>query len=141
MRFIKANLSALLVISTGLITIILLLIFPAAIHDGHDQTGDYWVKSVNFWGFIFGYMHTIATQYPINGTPFVYGTSMYDGGISIFGLVFFIFLVLSLILVILSIFTKKKILEIIGSILMILSGICIFLLLEVGTNIIRGKYD
>ena len=65
---------------------------------------------------------------------------MYDGGISIFGLVFFIFLVLSLILVILSIFTKKKILETIGSILMILSGICIFLLLEVGTNVIRGKY-
>lgn len=140
MRFVKANLSALLVISTGLIAIILLLIFPAAIHDGHDQTGDYWVNSVDFWGFIFGYMHRIATQYPTNGTPFVYGTSMYDGGISIFGVIFFIFLVLSLILVILSIVTKRKILEIIGSILIILSGICIFLLLEVGTNVICGNY-
>ena len=69
MRFIKANLSALLVISTGLIAIILLLIFPAAIHDGYGQTGDYWVESVDFWGFIFGYMHTIAIRYPTNEPP------------------------------------------------------------------------
>lgn len=142
MRFVKANLSALLVISTGLIAILLLLIFPAAIHDMyHFPTGNYRVESIDFWGFIFGYVYNIITQYPANGTPYVSSTNMYDGAISIFGVIFFVFLVLSLILVILSIVTKRKILEIIGSILMILSGICIFLLLDAGTDVVRINYS
>ena len=94
MRFIKANLSALLVISTGLIAIILLLIFPAAIYDiYHFSTGYYRVESIDFWGFIFGYVYNkITTQYTSNEPPYV-STIMYDGAISIFGVIFFIFLV------------------------------------------------
>lgn len=92
------------------------------------------LKTVPLLSFIFG-----STSYELTT---VLGTNepdvsqfAYAGGVSTFGIIAFVLLALGVVAIVASLFVKGKKLDLIGSMLIVLGGICLFLVLVAGSNV------
>ena len=119
-KFIKTNLSAIILIIVGLIAFISTIVFPGITYSGHNHT--------NLWGLIFG------------NASFSIG-SYITGGTSIFGLISFIVLCVGIGFAVTSIFKKNKNLEFIGAICITVAGFLMLFVMEVGTDILTETYS
>ena len=91
------------------------------------------VSTVSLIGMIFG--SGTAVSKTTSDSNVNISEMAYDGGMSIFGLIAFILLVLGIIAIVAALFVKGKKLDLIGSALIVLGGICLFLLLVAGTDL------
>lgn len=117
MEFIKKNLLAVIVAGAAVLALILGIVLPGATAEYMGQT-----NNMKLFDVVFGVNETVM------------GTKM-TGAMSIFGLVSIAALVAGIVLTILSIFKGEK-LGFIGAILVAVAGVCMFLLLVAGTNLV-----
>lgn len=90
-------------------------------------------SAITFLGLAFGgskIVTTVVSGDNTNITEFVY-----DGGMSIFALIAFILILLSIVVMLASVLIKNRKIALIGSILLVLAGIASFLILVVGTDV------
>ncbi|MBE7081580.1 MAG: hypothetical protein E7372_03390 [Clostridiales bacterium] len=118
MEFIKKNLLAIIVAGAAVLALILgIALTPIA-----DVEGE-----IKLFDIIFGMNESQAT--PV-------GTLKMTGGMSITGLISFIALVAGIALTVASIFIKDKNFDFIGAICIAVAGVCMLLLLTVGTDLV-----
>ena len=125
MEFIKKNLLAIIVAGAGVLALILGMILPGAVAEmgGIDY-------SIAILGLAFGGAELKASAGGQSATM-----KVGDGGMSIFGLISIIALVVGIALVIASIFVKDKKFDFIGAILVAVAGVFMLLLLVAGTDL------
>ncbi len=121
MEFIKKNLLAIIVAGAAVLAFILgIALTPIA-----DVEGE-----IKLFDLIFG----INESQTIPG----YGTMKMTGAMSITGLISFIALVAGIALTVASIFVKDKNFDFIGAICIAVAGVCMLLLLTVGTDLVQS---
>ena len=141
MNFIKKNSTTLIGLTTGLIALLCAIFLPAAVQRMVASSfADNWIY-VTIIGLAFGnadlFRFLMRLTGPNKGQHLIGTTHHVYGGMSIFALVSVLLLIAGITLLIVFLFTKKKNLNLIGSICIALSGIFIFFILELGTNIYR----
>ena len=141
MNFIKKNSTTLIGLTAGLIALLCAIFLPAvAQRVVMSSLSDAWTY-VTIIGLAFGdadlFDFLMRLTGPDKGQHHIGATHHIYGGMSIFALVSVLLLIAGITLLIISLFTKKKNLNLIGSICLALSGIFIFFILELGTNIDR----
>ena len=141
MNFIKKNSTTLIGLTTGLIALLCAIFLPAAaVHELINWYCDFW-DYVTIIGLAFGCADMFNYFCPMigknQGQQSIIATARVYGGMSIFALVSVVLLIVGIVLLVISLFTKKKNLNLIGSICLALSGIFIFFILELGTDIDR----
>jgi hypothetical protein len=92
------------------------------------------LKTVSLLSFIFGSTSYELTTVLGSNEPDV-SQFAYAGGVSTFGIIAFILLALGVVAIVASLFVKGKKLDLIGSMLIVLGGICLFLVLVAGSNV------
>ena len=144
MNFIKKNSTTLIGLTAGLIALLCAVFLPAAVaYDLINWACDSWAF-VTIIGLAFGcadiYVYSHPQVGPNKGNQHIGAASHVYGGMSIFALVSVVLLIVGIVLLVISLFTKKKPLNLIGSICIALSEIFIFFILELGTNIDRRVF-
>lgn len=125
---LKKYLSAIIVAGAAVLALIFGLILPGAAYSV-EQFGVTESQTANLIGLMFG--STTITVTAGNVTA----SMIYQGGMSIFGLISFLALIAGIALVVVSIFVKGKKFDFIGAICIAVAGIFAFLLLTCGTDI------
>ncbi|MBQ8196558.1 MAG: hypothetical protein IJZ73_00670 [Clostridia bacterium] len=92
------------------------------------------LKTVPLLSFIFGSSSYELTTVLGSNEPDV-SQFAYAGGVSTFGIIAFVLLALGVVAIVASLFIKGKKLDLIGSALIVLGGICLFLVLVAGFNV------
>jgi len=92
------------------------------------------LKTVPLLSFIFGSSSYELTTVLGSNEPDV-SQFAYAGGVSTFGIIAFVLLALGVVAIVASLFIKGKKLDLIGSALIVLGGICLFLVLVAGSNV------
>jgi hypothetical protein len=139
MNFIKKNSTTLIGLTAGLIALLCAIFLPAISYSVSNPTTDR-VYYVTILGLAFGSADMFAFinrfQAPPKGQQYVVELSYHIyGGMSIFALVSVLLLVASITLLVVSLFAKKKVLDLIGAICFVFAGSYIFHILKFGTNI------
>ena len=124
----NSNLLVLAAAGVAIIAIILAMFLPGAIHKT-----DYGTSTVTLIGFMFGSLNfkNVTTVGDVSKTT--QGT--YSGGLSTFGLIALILLVIGIVAIVASKFVSGKKLDLIGSVAILLAGIFLLLLLSGGSNV------
>ena len=128
MNFIKKNLATLIIACAALLAFVFALFLPGASYK-QTQGGVEVSSTAALIGIMFGSSKIVSTASGVTMEALI------KGGMSIFGLISVILLALGIAAVIASIFVKEKKLDLIGSILIVLAGIFVFLTLVAGTNV------
>lgn len=144
MNFIKKNSTTLIGLTAGLIALLCAVFLPAAANGMViSSLSDAWTY-VTIIGLAFGdtalFQFWMRLTGPNKGQHLIKATHHVYGGMSFFALVSVLLLIAGITLLVVFLFTKKKPLNLIGSICIALSGIFIFFILELGTNIDRLVY-
>ena len=130
MDFIKKNLSAVIVAVCGLVAIILSLFLAGVIYNPEAEL----VSTVSLIGMIFGSGTMVMTgKNPFTGEITKENVQLTGGG-STFALISFVVLVIALLIAVLAMFKDNKFSAIAG-LLLIVSGVLMFLLLSAGSSI------
>ena len=122
---IKKNLTKVIVLAVACLALIFTFILPGAtmstVSDGITVHG-----KISLLGVIFGNSEIVYDIFGINvKVPF-------SGGASVFGIISFLCLLAGIALIILSFFKKDKKFDVIGYILLFISGITFFMLFVAG---------
>ncbi|MBQ7224769.1 MAG: hypothetical protein IJX06_04390 [Clostridia bacterium] len=138
-NFIKKNSTTLIGLTTGLIALLCAVFLPAAASGMViSSLSDAWTY-VTIIGLAFGdadlFDFLMRLTGPNKGQHHIKATHHIYGGMSIFALVSVLLLVASITLLVISLFTKKKVLDLIGAICFVFAGSYIFHILKFGTNI------
>lgn len=124
MKFIRKNFLALLVMTVAVLSIVLVCFLPGVHGKGSQEK-----YSIHTLGLVFGNatMHVSSKTYS--------ASVALTGGMSVFGLASAVTLITGVILAIISIKVRNKSLDYYGIVLVIISGICMLMLFEMGTMI------
>ena len=124
MEFIKKNLLAIIVAGAAVLALIFGLILPGVSAEMGGAT-----YTIGILGMAFG-----GAEYKVSAGGATMTAKVGDGGMSIFGLISLVALIVGIVLTIVSMFKDGK-LGFIGSILIAVAGVCMLLLLVVGTDV------
>ena len=116
------------------------ILLPGLIHFTQGASGHYFEQSYTLLGLMVGHPYSFVTRYTSRTQSGPSYVGFLDGGMSIFGLISLILMIVSICLIIISLFKKNKKLEFIGSILLLTTGLLVFALPVVGTDIIYFSY-
>ncbi len=127
-KALKFNPLVLVAVGAAVVAIILATFLPGAIYKT-----DYGTVTITLIGFMFGSLNikSISTLGSLTTTS----ETTISGGLSTFGLISFILLVIGIVAIVASIFVKGKKLDLIGSIAVFVAGILLLLLLSAGSNL------
>ena len=128
MKFIRQNFLALLIFFTATISFVLLLVLPGAY--GGAVGEKYYIPTI---GFIFG-----GATIQVSTEDFVADVVL-KGGVSILGLVSLLLLALAVVLAIMSFYKRKARLEYYGIVLVVVSGVLMLMLFNMGTLVQVNK--
>ncbi len=124
MEFIKKNLLAVIVAGAAVLALILGLIFPGVVAEMNG--GKF---TIGILGMAFG-----GAEYKVSAGGTTMTAKIGDGGMSIFGLISLIALLVGLVLVVVSMLKGQEA-SFIGSALIAFAGVCMLLLLVAGTDV------
>ena len=136
MNFIKRFLTTIVVVGAAVLALFFALILAGATKTETNEvlgTTTTLTSTISFLGLAFGGSKIVNTA--VSGNNTTTGAFAYDGGMSIFALIAFILILLSIVVMIASVLIKNKKIGLIGSILLVLAGITSFLILVVGTDV------
>jgi len=125
MDFIKKNLAVIISVGVAFVAFVLAIFLPGAT----AELGSGAKVDANLLGMMFG--SATITQKAGSMTA----TMTYKGAMSIFGLLSFLCLIAGIGLNVASIFIKDKNFDFIGSVLIAVAGVLVFLLLVAGTDL------
>ena len=128
MSFIRKNFLALLIFFTATISLVLLLVLPGAYGGVGEER--YYVSTI---GFIFG-----GATMRVSTEDYVADVAM-KGGVSILGLLSLILLALAVALAIMSFYRRKSRLEYYGIVLVVVSGVLMLMMFNMGTLVEINK--
>ena len=140
MNFIKRFLTTIVVVGAAVLALFFALILAGATKSVTTTTEFLGTtittvtsSSIKFLSLAFGGAKLVTTTVSGDTTSTI--ELDYDGGMSIFALIAFILILLSIVVMIASVLIKNKKIGLIGSILLVLAGIASFLILVVGTDV------
>ena len=127
-KFLRKNAFAVIIMITGLLSLIFVHIFSGL--KGHVGEEKYYINTLDF--ALGNAKMSVATK------EFARVVSL-SGGVSIFGVVWLIMFIASIIFEILSIFYKNFPFDYYGAVFMVISGVAMLMLFNMGTIIWIGK--
>lgn len=136
MNFIKRFLTTIVVVGAAVLALFFALILAGATKTETNEllgSTTTLTSTISFLGLAFGGSKIVNTA--VSGNNTTTGAFAYDGGMSIFALIAFILILLSIVVMLASVLIKNKKISLIGSILLVLAGIASFLILVVGTDV------
>ena len=136
MNFIKRFLTTIVVVGAAVLALFFALILAGATKTETNEllgSTTTLTSTISFLGLAFGGSKIFNTA--VSGNNTTTGAFAYDGGMSIFALIAFILILLSIVVMLASVLIKNKKIGLIGSILLVLAGIASFLILVVGTDV------
>ena len=136
MNFIKRFLTTIVVVGAAVLALFFALILAGATKTETNEllgSTTTLTSTISFLGLAFGGSKIFNTA--VSGNNTTTGAFAYDGGMSIFALIAFILILLSIVVMLASVLIKNKKIGLIGSILLVLAGITSFLILVVGTDV------
>ena len=125
---VKTLLPVIIVAGAAILALIMALILTGITKTYENTTA---VDTVSLVGMIFGGGPEVSTFGSMSTS------SGYQGGMSIFGLISFIVLLLGIASLVASVFVEDKKLDLLGAALIALAGILMLLLLSAGTDIVK----
>ena len=127
-KFLRKNAFAVIIMITGLLSLVFVHVFSGL--RGHVGEEKYYIETLDF---VFGGAKMQVTTKEITKAVTL------NGGVSIFGVVWLVMFIASIFFEILSIFFKKFPFDYYGAVFMIISGIGMLMLFNMGTIISIGK--
>ena len=127
-KFFRKNSLAVIIMITG----VLALVFAHVFSGLYGRVGDerYYIKTLDF---VFG-----KAKMQVTTKEFATVVNL-SGGVSIFGVVFVVFIIASIIFEIISIFAKNFPFDYYGAVFMVISGVAMLMLFNMGTVFYFGK--
>ena len=127
-KFLRKNAFAVIIMITGLLSLIFVHVFSGI--NGHVGEEKYYIETLDF--ALGGAKMQVTTK------DFSRVVTL-NGGVSIFGVVWFVMFIASILFEVLSIFFKNFPFDYYGAVFMIISGIGMLMLFNMGTTIGVGK--
>lgn len=122
------NLAVLVPLAAAVLALVLAIFLPGVIAESDNGKA-----TISLLAFIFG-SATVKSSYTVGNTT-INNESAYTGGMSTMGLIAVILLVLGIIALVAKMFISGKKLDLIGSLLIVVGGIFLFLCLSAGADV------
>ena len=132
-QFCKEHMSAIVLLSAAVLSFIFFFTM-SGVKMTQVESGIEMVCTVPLSGVAFG-SSKVNAQYNYGGVNFD-ASIPFSGGLSVFGLISFILLLVSMALIIYAMIKKNAKIELYGAICLLISGICMFLVLVAGSDVV-----